>query len=158
MTRKNRSGLEAGLVVVAAVFLILSSGTPGSGQEEKGWLDRNPLIAPVEGSELFKNYCAACHGVDARGNGPAALALKKPVPDLTRISQRNGGRFPREQVRNYISGESDILAHGTRAMPIWGPIFRQIDRDAELGEIRLHNVTVYIESLQKTEVESLLQK
>jgi hypothetical protein len=61
-------------------------------------------------------------------------------------------------VRNYISGESDILAHGTRAMPIWGPIFRQLDRDAELGEIRLHNVTVYVESLQKTQVESLLQK
>ena len=43
-------------------------------------------------------------------------------------------------------------------MPIWGPIFRQLDRDYELGEIRLHNVTVYLESLQKTPVESLLQK
>ena len=149
---------RSGLVVVAAIAVVLLSGTPGVGQEEKGWVDRNALIGPVGGSELFREYCAACHGAEARGNGPVAPALKKPVPDLTQISQRNGGRFPREQVRNYISGESDLLAHGTRAMPIWGPIFRHMDRDAELGEIRLHNVTVYVESLQKTPVESLLQK
>ena len=148
---------RSGLAVVAAMIVVLLPGTPAVGQEEKGWLDRSALTGPLEGSELFKNYCAACHGTDARGNVPAAPALKKPVPDLTQISQRNGGRFPREQVRNYISGESDILAHGTRAMPIWGPIFRQMDRDAELGEIRLHNVTVYVESLQKTKIESLLQ-
>ena len=117
--------------------------------------DRNYLILPVEGSELFKSYCAACHGVDATGNGPAALALRNAVPDLTRISQRNGGTFPTERVKNYISGESAILSHGSREMPIWGPIFRQFDGDQELGEIRLHNVTVYIESLQKTQIESL---
>jgi mono/diheme cytochrome c family protein len=149
---------RSGLVVFAAMAVVLLPGTPGVSQEEKGGVDRNALTGPLEGSELFKNYCAACHGMEARGNGPSAPALKKPVPDLTQISQRNGGRFPREQVRNYISGESDILAHGTRAMPIWGPIFRQLDRDSELGEIRLHNVTVYVESLQKTKVESLLQK
>ena len=149
---------RSGLVMVAAIVVFLLSGTPGLSQEEKGWLDRNSLRGPVGGAELFRDYCAACHGAEARGNGPVAPALKKPVPDLTQISQRNGGRFPREQVRNYISGDSDLLAHGTRAMPIWGPIFRQMDRDTELGEIRLHNVTVYLESLQKTRVESLLGK
>jgi hypothetical protein len=149
---------RTGLMVIAAMIVVLLSGTPGVAQEDKGWLDRNALTGPLGGVELFRDYCAACHGTDARGNGPVAPALKKPVPDLTQISQRNGGRFPREQVRNYISGESDILAHGTRAMPIWGPIFRQMDRDSELGEIRLHNVTVYLESLQKTPVESLLGK
>ena len=77
-------------------------------------------------------------------------------PDLTRISERNGGRFPAERVKNYISGESDIFAHGSREMPIWGPIFRQVDRDYELGEIRLRNVTIYLESLQKTRAETVI--
>ena len=147
------------MAAVAAMLVILTLETPVAGQREQEWMaDKNYLIVPVEGAELFREYCATCHGRDATGNGPAALALRQSPPDLTRISQRNRGSFPRERVKNYISGESDILSHGTREMPIWGPIFRQVDRDHELGQIRLHNVTVYLESLQKTPVESLLQK
>jgi hypothetical protein len=151
MTRKNKIRIEGAMVMAAALLVVLAWGIPGAGQREQEWMaDRNYMVVPLEGSELFKEYCATCHGMDATGNGPAALALRKPVPDLTRISQRNGGTFPRESVKQYISGESDILAHGSRDMPIWGPIFRQADRDHELGQIRLHNVTVYLESLQKT--------
>ena len=153
MTRTSRIRLEGVLVLTAAIFVILAWGIPGLSQREQEWMaDRNAMMVPFEGEELFKEYCAACHGVDATGNGPAALALRKPPPDLTRISHRNGGTFPRESVKDYISGESDILAHGSRDMPIWGPIFRQVDRDYELGQIRLHNVTVYLEKLQKTVV------
>jgi hypothetical protein len=144
---------------MAVLAVILAFETPVAGQREQEWMaDKNYLIVPVEGAELFREYCAACHGRDATGNGPAALALRRTPPDLTRISERNGGRFPRERVREYISGEASLLSHGSREMPIWGPIFRQADRDYELGEIRLHNVTIYLESLQKTPVESLRQK
>ena len=159
MTRRQRRGLGAGMAAVAAMLVILMLETPLAGQREQEWMaDKNYLIVPVEGAELFREYCATCHGRDATGNGPAALALRQSPPDLTRISQRNRGSFPRERVKNYISGESDIVSHGSREMPIWGPIFRQVDRDYELGQIRMHNVTVYLESLQKTPVESLLQK
>ena len=147
------------MVAVAAMVVMLAWETSLAGQREQEWMaDKNYMGMPMEGAELFRAYCAMCHGRDATGNGPAAGALQKSPPDLTRIRQRNGGNFPRERVKNYISGESDILSHGSREMPIWGPIFRQADRDYELGEIRLHNVTVYAESLQKTPVESLLQK
>ena len=159
MTRSQRRGLEAGLVALAAMVGMLALETPLAGQREQEWMaDKNYMVVPVEGAALFQEYCATCHGRDATGNGPAAGALQKSPPDLTRISQRNGGRFPRERVKNYISGEAYLLSHGSREMPIWGPIFRQADRDQELGEIRLHNVTVYVESLQKTPAESLLQK
>ena len=158
MTSRQRKGLGAGMVAMAAIVVILAWETPLAGQREQEWMaDRNYMVVPVEGAALYREYCATCHGRDATGNGPAALALRQSPPDLTRISQRNRGSFPRERVKNYISGESDILSHGSREMPIWGPIFRQADRDYELGEIRLHNVTVYVESLQKTPVESLLK-
>ena len=48
-----------------------------------------------------------------------------------------------------ISGEEALGAgHGTREMPIWGPIFSQIGRDQDLGMVRIDNLTRYLENLQ----------
>lgn len=102
------------------------------------------------GDKLFRAYCASCHGVDAKGGGPAASSLKKLVPDLTRISQRNGGKFPLDRIQTTISGEDlGTSAHGSRAMPVWGPIFSQIAWDQDLGRVRVYNLAKYLESLQR---------
>jgi mono/diheme cytochrome c family protein len=110
-----------------------------------------PLIRPVDGPGIFQNYCAACHGVDARGRGPASGALKQRVPDLTRLSQANDGVFPFQHVKTTILlGSDDLIpAHGSKRMPIWGPIFHEIEFDRDLGCVRLENVTSYLESIQK---------
>ncbi len=83
--------------------------------------------------------------------GPVSKALKSEVPDLTRLAQRNGGAFPVIHVRTTIMfGADDLLsAHGSRAMPIWGPIFHEIEFDQDLGNVRLENVTRYLESIQR---------
>jgi hypothetical protein len=86
--------------------------------------------------------------VKAKGNGPAAAALKVRVPDLTRIAKRNGGKFPADQVRAMIAGEDTKAAHGSRTMPIWGPIFHQVEADQDWGQVRLENLTKYLESIQ----------
>ena len=79
-----------------------------------------------------------------------ARALKSPPADLTRIAIRNGGTFPLKKVERIISGDSPLEAgHGTREMPVWGPIFSQIAWDVDLGNIRVANLAKYIESLQK---------
>jgi hypothetical protein len=65
-------------------------------------------------------HYAACHGTAARGDGPAAPALKTVPADLTRLSARNGGKFPEARVRRYIEGLDEISAHGSRDMPVWG--------------------------------------
>ncbi len=109
----------------------------------------SPRLAPIEGSQIFHNYCAACHGSDGRGHGPAAGALKHKVPDLTALSSKNGGTFPRSRVKSYIEGAGEIPAHGSREMPIWGPIFHDFEWDQDLGEVRLQNITDYVESLQQ---------
>ena len=108
-------------------------------------------MRPVEGTSIFRSYCAACHGVDGRGNGPATKALKQDVPDLTKLSQRNGGKFPAVHVRTVIMfGGDDLLpAHGSKQMPIWGPIFHELEFDQDLGNVRLENITKYLESIHR---------
>ena len=41
---------------------------------------------PSSGKEMFNAYCASCHGTDAKGDGPAAPALKMPTTNLTTLS------------------------------------------------------------------------
>ena len=85
-------------------------------------------IKPVAASDapaMFQSYCAPCHGKAAKGDGPAAAALKKAPADLTKISARNGGKFPDVKVKRYIEGLDEVAAHGTRDMPMWGSLFRK---------------------------------
>lgn len=107
------------------------------------------LIDSLQGPALFKAHCAACHGVDAKGTGPVAASLKVKVPDLTRIAARSGGKFSLTRVERIISGEDQLpAAHGTREMPLWGPIFSEIAWDQDLGRVRIDNLARYLAELQ----------
>ena len=101
------------------------------------------------GVEMFKTYCASCHGVDGKGHGPAAEALKVAPSDLTLLKQKNGGKFPANRVTRVIEGDDQITAHGSTDMPTWGPIFRSLDpSNAPVTKLRISNVTRYVESIQ----------
>jgi len=137
-------------VIFAALLAFALSARQGSVAKQESAEARQPLIPSLEGGDLFRAYCASCHGKDAKGGGPAAPALKAKLPDLTRIRQRSGGRFPADRVEKIIAGDEIITAaHGSREMPVWGPVFGQIAWDRDLGKVRLHNLTKYIESLQR---------
>jgi mono/diheme cytochrome c family protein len=113
--------------------------------------DRTPrkLIASMEGKDLFKAYCASCHGLDGKGKGPAAPALKEPLPDLTTFVKRNGGAFPREEMEKMIlGGKGSRVAHGSEEMPVWGPVFRKVENDRDFGLIRVRRLVDYLDSLQ----------
>ena len=105
--------------------------------------------SPASGKEMYASYCAACHGKDGKGDGPAASALKVPPADLTVLSSRNGGKFPSNRVATAIRGDSTIAAHGSREMPVWGSLFRSMSRGQETEvHMRITNLTSYVESLQ----------
>ena len=111
--------------------------------------NRDPLINSIRGENLYKAYCASCHGPEAKGNGPMAACLKVAPPDLTRIAARNGGKFPLQRVDRIISGEEPLPSgHGTRAMPVWGPVFSQVDRDQDLGRVRIDNLARFLRDIQ----------
>ena len=107
------------------------------------------LIASIQGPALYKAYCSSCHGKDAKGAGPAAASMKAMPSDLTRIAARNGGTFPLMRIEGIISGESPLKgAHGSRDMPVWGPIFSQVEVDRDLGRVRIDNLARYLRDLQ----------
>jgi mono/diheme cytochrome c family protein len=107
------------------------------------------LIGSLKGVDLFRAYCAPCHGDDGKGNGPVAAALNAKPTDLTTIASRNGGVFPAQRISKIVAGDNLVMAHGSREMPIWGPIFHQVEWDKDLGNVRLQNVVKYVESIQK---------
>ena len=105
--------------------------------------------SPASGKEMFNSYCASCHGVDGKGDGPAAAGMKNAVPDITALSKSHGGTFPSFLVFEIIKGDSAVPSHGSADMPVWGPVFAhmsQVDH-AEIQQ-RIHNLTDYVGSLQ----------
>lgn len=136
--------LALGIALAGTVFIAAGKQSPTAPDAQRPV----PLIRSVEGPELFRSYCASCHGLSAKGTGPAAPALKAKVPDLTVLAAKNRGRFPAEYVREVIMGDKIIAAHGSREMPIWGPIFHQIEEDVDRGNVRLENLVKYLESIQ----------
>ena len=109
-----------------------------------------PQTSPASGKEMFNAYCASCHGTNAKGDGPAAAALKSKPADLTALAKGNGGKFPEDHVMSILRGQATVTAHGNRDMPVWGPVFWRMSQGhpAEMQQ-RITNLTHYIESLQQ---------
>ena len=131
--------------IVGALSIIVAVFGLAWGAQRAG-PPKERLIASIQGPALYRAYCAACHGPEAKGNGPAASTLKFPPSDLTRISARNGGTFPLMRIERIISGEEERRGHG--AMPTWGPIFSEVDRDQDLGRVRIDNLARYLRDIQ----------
>ena len=105
-------------------------------------------IRSVSGVELYREYCAICHGLNGKGEGPAAVALHSRLPDLTLLALISRGKFSRLDVEMAVTGRGRLIpAHGTEEMPMWGPVFKIVYGD-DGAQLRLMNLVTYIESLQ----------
>jgi mono/diheme cytochrome c family protein len=136
--------LFAVIWVLSMVLLAAAAQTKPAGEKQY-----EQLIYSVKGPDLFHANCAACHGLDGKGNGPVAPTLKARPADLTAIARKNGGKFPVDQMRKFISGDEPIASHGSREMPVWGPIFHQVEEDQDFGNVRLQNLIKYLETIQE---------
>jgi mono/diheme cytochrome c family protein len=115
-------------------------------------VDEIPANYVPPGDAMYKQYCAACHGPGGKGDGPAAFTLKTPPPDLTQLTARNMGKFPREYVETILRFGPGTPAHGSSDMPTWGTIFQLIDKNNESAvRQRIKNITDYLASLQAQE-------
>ena len=112
---------------------------------------------PVKnGSEAFKLKCASCHGDNAKGKDAASIDLEVNSPDLTKIAERNNGKFPVARVYAIIDGREVVEEHGSRSMPAWGDLFltetiwegcSQIDEIIVRG--RIMELILYLDSIQE---------
>jgi mono/diheme cytochrome c family protein len=135
------------LPVCAAILLAISGMSAAPQTAPKGKLQ--PSAPMVKGVDLFNNYCASCHGLSGKGDGPLANLLKSKPADLTVIAKKYNGVFPAAAVRKMIAGDDAVASHGSRTMPIWGPIFKDIQVDQVPAGVRLDNIVKYLESIQQ---------
>ena len=104
--------------------------------------------SPTSGPVMFRAYCAACHGLDGKGDGPAASALKKRPANLTQLALKHGGKFPEGYVTMKLK-TFDGPSHGSESMPIWGPLLSSVSHDTGEVQLRINNIVAYIASLQE---------
>lgn len=145
------SKIEGGIVAIrllvplTALLLIVAIASPGRSVDQT---QLPPTYMP-SGEQMFKQYCATCHGIDAKGDGPLAHLLKTAPPDLTTLAKRHLGKFPYDYVANILEFGPGISAHGSSDMPTWGPIFRYYDKQNErIVRQRIKNLCDYLASLQ----------
>ncbi len=134
------------IVIMALAVLVSAQEQP---QKEVKHVPIKPTSA-ASGQEMYKTYCAVCHGIDGKGNGPAAEALKVPPPDLTTLAEKNGGKYPAMKVSAVIRGDQMMPSHGSKEMPVWGNLFWSMSggHSSEVQH-RVTNLNHYLESLQK---------
>lgn len=135
----------------ALLLGVLLLFTPSAGADDRPTVDSSqfpPTYVP-SGEHLYQQFCAACHGADAKGHGPAADSLKKPPADLTTLAQRRNGKFPYDYVSDVLHFGPGLAAHGSANMPTWGPIFLYLDKHNEAAaRRRIKNLSDYLASLQ----------
>jgi nucleotide-binding universal stress UspA family protein/mono/diheme cytochrome c family protein len=104
----------------------------------------------IAGGELFRTYCAVCHGTAARGDGPLATSMTRKPADLTEIAKRNGGAFPAELVFRTIDGNKPVRGHGGPDMPVWGDAFARSRDGGDPEKVRLmiQSLVDFLESIQ----------
>ena len=95
-----------------ALLLAWTAGSPR-------WAGASDASTGSAGAVLYRRYCASCHGVDGRGDGPAAAALSPPPRDLTQLTSSV------RELMQQIDGSRTVRAHGSAAMPVWGEVFEQ---------------------------------
>lgn len=90
-----------------------------------------------QGKTIFYQYCFACHGMEGKGNGPAAEYAGRPVADLTGAN---------------VSKESDgvlfwKITEGNMPRPM--PMFRSFLKKEDVWDVINYIRTLSVENKQK---------
>jgi mono/diheme cytochrome c family protein len=137
------------LIVAASATAIYAGASGRDDQSGSKVVVSSHQTTPVSGAQMYSSYCASCHGLNLKGNGPSAAALKTQPADLTLLSRNNDGKFPAAHVKSVLMFGSRIPAHGAADMPVWGPVLGKMDQaNAQETQLRICNLSRYLESLQ----------
>jgi mono/diheme cytochrome c family protein len=143
-------GRAAGLVSATLLLATLFGRVVGAAGPEQAVMNNAPM-----GAELYRMYCASCHGVTARGDGPLAASMRRAPPNLTEIVKRHKGAYPGELVFKIIDGRQRVPGHGGPDMPVWGDAFmRTSDATNESSvRFRIQALVDYLETMQARDTQ-----
>ena len=101
-------------ISVAAILVMISALAVA----QQAPAESTPIVKHVpitnapsnSGKQMYDSYCAVCHGKDAKGNGPAASAMKTAPTDLSQLAKNAGGKYPASprRCRHSRTGEHAI--------------------------------------------------
>lgn len=137
-------------LLITAMAAALAATLSFANQTESKVVIPVEKTAPTNGKQMYNSYCASCHGVDGKGHGPAAAAMNSQPTDLTMLAKNNHGKYPDSHVATVLRFGSELPAHGSAQMPVWGPILGNMNRSNTLEkQLRITNLSHYIESIQE---------
>lgn len=104
----------------------------------------------LRGADLYRTYCASCHGAGARGDGPLSDSMRRRPQNLTEIAKRNKGVYAPELVYRIIDGRQNVAGHGGPDMPVWGDAFMRTHGNPDEASVRLRiqGLVDYLETIQ----------
>jgi len=144
--------LKNGMILLGTLVMATSLCLAQDKTGQKPVVKQTPIkpTSAASGKEMFNQYCATCHGIDGKGNGPAASAMKAPVTDLTQLAKKHDGKYPANSVASVLKfGGGPAASHGSAEMPVWGPLFKSLDKYHDtVVQQRISNIVNYIETLQ----------
>jgi mono/diheme cytochrome c family protein len=106
--------------------------------------------SPASGKQMYASYCAPCHGVDGKGHGPIATALRAVPTNLTGLSRGNHGSFPDTHIAAVLEFGAAVPGHESPEMPLWGPILSKMNlSNPSDKQLRIRNLSNYIQSMQE---------
>jgi len=134
------------VMCVAAAGLLLACGYA---KDTGKMVLRVPATEATDGKQMYMSYCASCHGNDGRGNGPVASALRSQPTDLTVLARTHNGKYPDTHVYSVLVFGSNVPAHGSALMPVWGTILGNMAQNHPVErQLRVSNLSRYLQSLQ----------
>ena len=138
-----------GFLFFAGVAVSLAVAATAYGQEQPSTETPPTTAGDVpNGRDLYVSHCAICHGLDGRGQGPLAQAMKLVPADLTQIATKHAGTFPDAKVSDVVRNGGAVLGHGSRAMLPWGLYFSERHNPA-VGKARIKALVGYLKTLQE---------
>ncbi len=137
----------AKMILSSALFVIvIGIASPQGKRDQK---TTRAQFNTTSGRDIFKRYCASCHGEDAKGNGPAVIAMSVPPPNLTTLTKRHDGKYPDGYVGAVLKFGRSRASHGSEDMPVWGSRFSRLDPvNDPTGQQHINDLVAYIGSLQ----------
>ncbi len=147
--------LFVALVLLAVGAFAQSAGQVGNGADksiptQRTEVQKQLVVVPfvqsekTSGAQMYKDYCAVCHGAEGKSDGPAAAFMSTPPPELCKLARGNNGVYPATRIAMRLRSLSDN--HGGADMPNWASLFRSA---GGYQDLRAYNLAEFIGTLQQ---------